>query len=155
MSISGVPISPRAQTRLKRREGGIEPTIKANHASNACFRDGVSAFPSALDIEVDRLFTKYRFASRRGPEDEICMSVRTGRDDYCANRWITYCSLGIGSFRSVLTGKFSRRGRKDVYYILERDARLSSQIACMNLANAASSEDRYIRHLILYLFIWL
>jgi hypothetical protein len=42
---------------------------------------------------------------------------------------------------------------EDVYYIFERDARLSCQIACMNFANAASSEDRYIRHLILYLFI--
>ena len=83
------------------------------------------------------------------------MSVRPGRDDYCANRWITYCSLGIASFRSVLTGKFSRCGRKNVYNIFERDARLSSQIACMNFANAASSEDRYIRHLILSFFIWL
>ena len=73
----------------------------------------------------------------------------TGRDDYCANRRITYCSLGVGRFRAVLTRKFSRRGRKDVHNISERDARLSSQIACMNLANPASSEDRYIRHLIL------
>ena len=81
------------------------------------------------------------------------MSVRTGRDDYCANRWITYCSLGVGSFRPVLTRKLSRCGRKDVHNISERDARVSSQIACMNLANAASSKDRYIRHLILSLFV--
>ena len=58
-------------------------------------------------------------------------------------------------FAPMLTGKFSRRGRKDVYHIFERDARLLSQIACMNFANAASTEDRYIRHLIPSFFICL
>jgi hypothetical protein len=80
------------------------------------------------------------------------MRVRTGRDDYCANRRITYGSLGVGSFRPVLTCKFSRRGRKDVHHIFERDARLSSQIACMNLANPPRSEDRYIRNLIFLVY---
>jgi hypothetical protein len=42
---------------------------------------------------------------------------------------------------------------KDVHNISEGDARLFSQIACMNFANATSSEDRYTRQLIL--FIWL
>src|SRR4029077_3858777 len=98
---------PRIQARLKRGKGGIEPAVKANHASDACFGNGVSAFPRAFDIEIDWLFTKYRFSSRRRKEDEICMSVRTGRDDYCANRRITYCILGVGSFRPVLSRKFS------------------------------------------------
>ena len=56
------------------------------------------------------------------------MSVRTGCDNYCANGWITYGSLGVDSFSAVLSREFSRFGRKDIYNISERHARLSSQM---------------------------